>query len=144
MSKQYAPHEPEEEVLSVEDAFRDAERSEARWRAFEQKVPERKVVHSLEDIPEFASEEEERAWWATHDLAEELGTDVTEEHHALIRRSKPRRRVCPELRRRVAEELRGGDLTPSPTSSTIQCDDLFLATMEMREIGESHECQRMG
>jgi len=27
MSKQYAPHEPEEEVLSVEDAFRDAERS---------------------------------------------------------------------------------------------------------------------
>ena len=52
------------------------------------KAPEREVVRSLEEIAEFASEDEERAWWATHDLAEELGTDVTEEHHALIRRLK--------------------------------------------------------
>ena len=59
------------------------------------KVPEREIVRSLEDIPEFASEEEERVWWAMHDLAEELGTDVTEEHHALIRRLKTRYRYVP-------------------------------------------------
>jgi len=59
------------------------------------KVPEREIVHSLEEIPEFASEEEERAWWATHDLAEELGIDVTEEHHALIRRLKAKYRYVP-------------------------------------------------
>ena len=47
MSKQYAPHEPEEEVLSVEDAFRDAERSEARWRAFEQEAYLRRVFIEL-------------------------------------------------------------------------------------------------
>jgi hypothetical protein len=35
---------------------------------------------------------------------------------------------CPELRRRVAEGLRGGDLTSDLTSSTIQRDDLFLTT----------------
>ena len=60
------------------------------------KVSERKTVYSLEEIPEFSSsEEEERAWWATHDLAEELGTDVTEEHHALIRRLKAKYRYVP-------------------------------------------------
>jgi len=35
MKKKYAPHEPEEEVLSAADAFLDAEQSESRWRAFE-------------------------------------------------------------------------------------------------------------
>jgi hypothetical protein len=60
-----------------------------------EKVPKREIVYSLEDIPEFASEEEERAWWATHDLAEELGTDVTEEHHALIRQLKAKYRYMP-------------------------------------------------
>ncbi len=34
MRKKYAPHEPEEDVLSAEDAFRDAEQSEARWQTF--------------------------------------------------------------------------------------------------------------
>jgi hypothetical protein len=29
MRKIYAPHEPEEEVLSADDAFRDAEQSES-------------------------------------------------------------------------------------------------------------------
>lgn len=29
------PHEPNEELLSVNDAFDDADRSEARWQAFE-------------------------------------------------------------------------------------------------------------
>jgi hypothetical protein len=47
MAKQYAPHEPEEEVLSVEDAFRDAERSEGRWRAFEQEEYLRRVFIEL-------------------------------------------------------------------------------------------------
>jgi len=60
-------------------------------------VRERKIIYSLEDIPEFASEEEERAWWATHDLAEESGTDVTEEHHAMIQRLKAKYRYVPWL-----------------------------------------------
>jgi len=47
MSRQYAPHEPEEEVLSVEDAFHDAERSEARWQAFEQEEYLRRVLIEL-------------------------------------------------------------------------------------------------
>jgi len=57
--------------------------------------PERIVVHSLDEIPEFASEDEEREWWATHDLAPELGEDVTEEHHALIQRLKVKYRHVP-------------------------------------------------
>jgi len=39
---------------------------------------------SLEEVPNFASEDEERARWATHDLAEELGVDGTERHQALF------------------------------------------------------------
>ncbi len=35
MKKKYTPHEPEEEVLSAADAFKDAEQSEARWQTFE-------------------------------------------------------------------------------------------------------------
>ena len=35
MKKIFAPHEPEEEVLSAADAIQDAEQSEARWQAFE-------------------------------------------------------------------------------------------------------------
>lgn len=68
-------------------------------------VLEREIVYSLEEIPEFASQEEERAWWATHDLAEELGTDVTEEHHALIRRLKGKYRYvpCHELEAKAAQ-----------------------------------------
>jgi hypothetical protein len=53
------------------------------------------IVYSFEEIREFASEDEEQAWWATHDLAEEMGTDVTEEHHALIRRLKAKYRYVP-------------------------------------------------
>jgi hypothetical protein len=34
MKKIYEPHEPEEEVLSAEDAFRDAEQSKSRWQTF--------------------------------------------------------------------------------------------------------------
>ena len=35
MKKIHAPNEPEENVLSADDAFRDAEHSEARWQTFE-------------------------------------------------------------------------------------------------------------
>lgn len=59
------------------------------------KAPEREIVRSLEEIPEFTSEDEERDWWATHDLAEELGLDVTAEHHALIQRLKVKYRYLP-------------------------------------------------
>ena len=54
---------------------------------------QRIVVHSRADIPtHFASEEEEREWRTTHELADELLPDeetidrLTEQHHALIRR----------------------------------------------------------
>lgn len=47
MKKKYAPHEPEEEVLSAADAFQDAEESEARWRAFERDEKLRRVLVEL-------------------------------------------------------------------------------------------------
>ena len=54
---------------------------------------QRIIVHSRAEIPtHFASEDEEREWWATHELADELLADdkiidrLTEQHHALIRR----------------------------------------------------------
>ena len=63
--------------------------------AKEDKSRERKIVHSLEEIPGFNSEGEEREGWGTHDLAGELGEEVTEEHHALIRRLKVKYRYAP-------------------------------------------------
>ena len=30
------------------------------------------VIHSMDEVPDFASEAEEAAWWATHELSEEL------------------------------------------------------------------------
>lgn len=41
VSGSIAPHEPKEEVLSTEDAFRDAAESEARWQAFEEEKQSR-------------------------------------------------------------------------------------------------------
>ncbi|HEV8717005.1 MAG TPA: hypothetical protein VGX03_29815 [Candidatus Binatia bacterium] len=53
---------------------------------------QRIVVRSRAEIPaHFASEDEEREWWATHELADELLPDeetidrLTQQHHALIR-----------------------------------------------------------
>ncbi len=46
---------------------------------------ERQIIKSLDEVPDFASEDEEREWWATHDLAVELGEDGTERHQKLIR-----------------------------------------------------------
>lgn len=66
MSKQYAPHEPEEELLSAEDAFRDAERSEARWRAFER---EQRLRPVLIELPE-------TAYLTLEDLAKRQGRTV--------------------------------------------------------------------
>ena len=51
----------------------------------------RTVVHSRAEIPtHFASEEAEREWWATHELADTLAPNeeeiarMTEQHHALV------------------------------------------------------------
>lgn len=49
MKKQYEPHEPDEALLSVEDAFRDADLSEARWQAFEQERHLKRVVIELRE-----------------------------------------------------------------------------------------------
>ena len=49
MKKNYLPHEPEEEVLSAEDAFRDSEQSEARWQNFEL---DQKLRRLLVELPE--------------------------------------------------------------------------------------------
>ncbi len=49
MGKKYAPHEPEEDVLSAADAFQDAEESEARWQAFES---DQKLCRVLVELPE--------------------------------------------------------------------------------------------
>ena len=59
------------------------------------KAPEREIVRFLDEIPEFASEDEEREWWATHDLDESLGKDVTVEQHALIQKLKAKYRYVP-------------------------------------------------
>ena len=57
MSKQYAPHEPDEKLLSTDDAFRDADRSEARWQAFEQERHLKRVVIELRE-PAYGTLEE--------------------------------------------------------------------------------------
>jgi hypothetical protein len=31
-----------------------------------------KVIHSLDEIPDFESEDEEREWWWEHELSDEL------------------------------------------------------------------------
>lgn len=71
------------------------------------KQPKRKIVYSLDEIPEFASEDEEREWWATHDLAPKLGKDVTDQQHALIKRLKAKHRYVPSLKskRQIAQNI---------------------------------------
>ena len=46
--KPFAPHEPNEDLLSVDDAFADARESEARWMAFE---AERGVKRVFVELP---------------------------------------------------------------------------------------------
>jgi len=57
----------------------------------------RKIVYSLDEIPKFSSEDEEREWWTSHDLAPELGKDVTRQQQALIQRLKAKYRYMPSL-----------------------------------------------
>ena len=47
MKKKYAPHEPEEDVLSADDALLDAEQSEARWQSFERDQRMRRLLLEL-------------------------------------------------------------------------------------------------
>jgi hypothetical protein len=49
MKNRYLPHEPEEEVLSADDAFLDAEQSEARWQMFDR---DEKLCRVLVELPE--------------------------------------------------------------------------------------------
>ncbi len=35
-------------------------------------TPKLKIIHSLDEIPDFDSEDAERDWWAEHDLSKEL------------------------------------------------------------------------
>ena len=58
-------------------------------------APDRTVIHAREEILRFASEDEEREWWVTHDLAPELGVDVTEQQRALIQQLKAKYRYVP-------------------------------------------------
>ena len=36
------------------------------------KPAELAIIHSLDEVPAFASEDEERKWWAAHQLSDEL------------------------------------------------------------------------
>ncbi|MCH8994237.1 MAG: hypothetical protein IH959_04630 [Chloroflexi bacterium] len=40
------------------------------------KISQRKAIRSLRVIPDFTSEDEERDWWAEHDLSEKLYDDL--------------------------------------------------------------------
>jgi predicted DNA-binding ribbon-helix-helix protein len=57
MRKIYAPHEPEESVLSADDAFKEAEQSEARWQTFEKDLKRHRL---LVELPEPAFSKLER------------------------------------------------------------------------------------
>jgi len=42
------------------------------------------IIHSLDDIPErFDSEDDEREWWATHDLSADLYDSLPDVTHQL-------------------------------------------------------------
>jgi hypothetical protein len=56
------------------------------------KKQERVLVRSLREIPRFASEDEERQWWATHDLADELWEPATTEDFATLDELRSARR----------------------------------------------------
>ncbi len=51
-------------------------------------APNRIVIYSLAEIPRFASEAEERDWWATHDLAPELDEEAQSRKVSLSNNSK--------------------------------------------------------
>jgi len=53
------------------------------------------VIHSLDEIPEFSTEDEEREWWATHDLSEQL-YDQLEDSQAELEEILPLRERLPK------------------------------------------------
>jgi hypothetical protein len=38
--------------------------------------PNRTVIHSVDEIPQFTTEEEEQAFWATHEVGDELAAQA--------------------------------------------------------------------
>lgn len=52
-----------------------------------------KKVHSLEEIPVFASEAEEARFWAEHGLGEELLEEMTPPPEGLLPTARPRTRA---------------------------------------------------
>jgi hypothetical protein len=60
------------------------------------------MIHSLDEIPDsFASEDEEREWWATHEFSDEMYErlpDYTQEHRHWQRSTprEPRHSTGPE------------------------------------------------
>jgi len=76
------------------------------------KKQERILVRSLSEIPRFASEDEERDWWATHDLADELWEPPTAEDLALL----DELRRPPRMRARPIRKLKG---TPSQQVASV-------------------------
>ncbi len=67
MNKQYESHEPDEKLLSVDDAFHDADRSEARWQTFEQEQRLKRVVIELR----------EPVYWTLEELARRQSRTVS-------------------------------------------------------------------
>jgi gas vesicle protein len=55
------------------------------------------LIHSLNEIPAtFASEDDERDWWATHEFSEELYEtlrDYSDDHQRLLKKLKNKARV---------------------------------------------------
>ena len=79
MKKAYEPHEPDEEVQSAEDAFRDAEQSESRWQTNEL---DQKRHRLLVELPEAAFSKLEKLAQqrkrTVADLVEEVITDLVD------------------------------------------------------------------
>lgn len=79
MKKNYLPHEPEEDVMSSENAFRDADQSEVRWQTFERDQKLRRLLVELPE-PSFSKLEKlakQRRRTAAH-LVEEVITSLVD------------------------------------------------------------------
>ena len=46
------------------------------------------IIHSLDEVPAFGSEDEEREWWSTHELSEDM-------YASLLDRTSELDRVAP-------------------------------------------------
>lgn len=63
---------------------------------------DRILIHSLDELPSFSNEDEEREWWATHDFAPELWKPVSEADMAKFRQWQERARRLRSTRRGIA------------------------------------------